>query len=308
MICVAGGANIDICGQVTDTVRLRDSNPGTVSISFGGVGRNIAEVCASLGSDVRFVTVFSDDFFGKNLRESCEKAGIDCSCSLTASHIPSSVYLALLDDRHDMFAAVNDMRILELLDAGTVLQAVKDAGKDDVLVLDGNLREDVLKEVFAAAKCLTAADPVSTAKCGKFLPYLGKIGIFKPNQYEAQQLSGIHIRDKESASEALMWFRERGVREILISLAERGVVMASEEGMYRIAHRKVDVENANGGGDTFTAAYISERASGKAPLAAAEFAVGAALAVVSGNVHRDQVRRDHAEAQIRNMEMEVTRF
>ena len=62
------------------------------------------------------------------------------------------------------------------------------------------------------------------------------------------------------------------------------------------------------GGDTFTAAYISERASGKAPLAAAEFAVGAALAVVSGSVRRDQVKRDHAAAQIRNMEMEVTRF
>ena len=41
-IVVAGGANIDIGGQSQGPLAYRDSNPGTVTVSLGGVGRNIA--------------------------------------------------------------------------------------------------------------------------------------------------------------------------------------------------------------------------------------------------------------------------
>ena len=40
---VIGGANIDIHGAPAATLNMGDSNPGTVRLSPGGVGRNIAE-------------------------------------------------------------------------------------------------------------------------------------------------------------------------------------------------------------------------------------------------------------------------
>ena len=41
-ITVIGGANTDIGGGPAAPLRLHDSNPGTVVLRPGGVGRNIA--------------------------------------------------------------------------------------------------------------------------------------------------------------------------------------------------------------------------------------------------------------------------
>ena len=38
-ICVIGGANIDIVGSSIDPLQNFDSNPGEISIAYGGVGR-----------------------------------------------------------------------------------------------------------------------------------------------------------------------------------------------------------------------------------------------------------------------------
>ena len=55
-VVVIGGANMDICGTSHDNLLLGDSNPGKVRTSAGGVGRNIAENLARLGSDTRLMT------------------------------------------------------------------------------------------------------------------------------------------------------------------------------------------------------------------------------------------------------------
>ena len=53
---VIGGANMDI-GGVSDEILIdNDSNPGTTTISLGGVGRNIAHNIALLGAEVKFIT------------------------------------------------------------------------------------------------------------------------------------------------------------------------------------------------------------------------------------------------------------
>jgi pseudouridine kinase len=47
-----GGANIDILGKSFESLRPSDSNPGKVSISFGGVARNIAQTLTNIESPV----------------------------------------------------------------------------------------------------------------------------------------------------------------------------------------------------------------------------------------------------------------
>ena len=53
---VVGGVNVDIGGQSYAPLVARDSNPGRVRISLGGVGRNIAHNMSLLGVDVRLLT------------------------------------------------------------------------------------------------------------------------------------------------------------------------------------------------------------------------------------------------------------
>ena len=40
---VIGSANMDICGAASNSFKIKDSNPGIISMSAGGVARNIAE-------------------------------------------------------------------------------------------------------------------------------------------------------------------------------------------------------------------------------------------------------------------------
>ncbi|MGI2176563.1 hypothetical protein [Shewanella ulleungensis] len=47
---------MDILGRPACQLRVGDSNPGSVSCLPGGVGRNIAENLARLGTDTRLTT------------------------------------------------------------------------------------------------------------------------------------------------------------------------------------------------------------------------------------------------------------
>ena len=72
-----GGANMDIHGRSDRQLIMRDSNPGSLHTSLGGVCRNICENLARLGETVRLITVVGDDVQGRGIIEGCEKAGID---------------------------------------------------------------------------------------------------------------------------------------------------------------------------------------------------------------------------------------
>ena len=69
-VLVIGAQNIDIFAQSSIEYVLKDSNPSKIHLSFGGVGRNMAENLKRLGNDVHFLTVFADDFFAKAAKQS----------------------------------------------------------------------------------------------------------------------------------------------------------------------------------------------------------------------------------------------
>ena len=60
-VIVIGGANVDIKGRASGTFVATTSNPGEVTVSVGGVGRNIAENLARLGIEVSLLTVLGND-------------------------------------------------------------------------------------------------------------------------------------------------------------------------------------------------------------------------------------------------------
>ena len=91
-----GGANMDIYGRSDRQLIMRDSNPGSLHTSLGGVCRNICENLARLGENVRLITVVGDDVQGRGIVEGCEKAGIDMSAArvLRGAYLTPSVTAA----------------------------------------------------------------------------------------------------------------------------------------------------------------------------------------------------------------------
>lgn len=274
---VIGGANIDIVGAAAHPLKNYDSNIGEITTSFGGVGRNIAQACAELGEKVNLVTCFGCDNFAAQLKESCRALGIDTSYSIDSDKHHTSIYLAILDENRDMRIAMNDMGILSEIDEEVLKPAIESMDKDDILVLDSNLDPALIEYIESKAPARIASDPVSAAKSPRLLGILHGIDIFKPNSVEAEELTGIKIVDEASARESIEWFLERGVKEVIITLGTKGVLLGTPSEKLWITHATVEMDSANGGGDAMFGAYLSRRMRGEEPRKAIEFAIAAAI-------------------------------
>mgnify|MGYP000920568260 FL=1 len=304
-ICVIGGANIDIVGSSIDPLQNFDSNPGEISIAYGGVGRNIAQICALLGENIKFVTCFSGDSYGQSMKEDCKRLGMDVSMSSTVEDLPSSMYIALLDNNRDMKLGMSDMRILRRMDAKMLQPILETLHEDDIIIIDSNLDMESIEYIAIHAKARIAADPVSAHKATRLKSVLNHLDIFKPNQFEASELTGIWIKDEETARQNLDWFIEHGVKEVIISMADRGILLGTAEHKTWFTHRPINMENATGGGDSLLGAYVASRLTGKCPLESMRFGISAAvISIEQDAVRRRNLNTEEVNAKISDMKIE----
>lgn len=92
-IAVIGGMNIDITGEPLGPLIERDVNPGRVRLSYGGVGRNIAENLVRMGFDVQLVAPIGADVYGEMLVRSCKELGIGLDYAIHLDD-PGGIYFA----------------------------------------------------------------------------------------------------------------------------------------------------------------------------------------------------------------------
>jgi pseudouridine kinase len=265
-ITVVGGANTDIVGIPEVRFVARDSNPGHVRVSAGGVGRNIAENLARLGAQVRLVTAFGSDAEAEWLAAECEAVGIDTSFSARAESIPGSRYLAVLDASGDLAAAVNDMRALDALTADALDPAAfKDA---DAVVLDANLQlATTVRAAALAGATPLVFDPVSVTKARAVRPILGRLAALKANLREAEELSG--ATGAELAAQRLL---EIGAERVFVSMGADGVWCASHAETFHLPAPRANVVNVTGAGDAFAAGVTWGIATGMSVRQTAEWA------------------------------------
>ena len=252
---VVGGVNLDIGGTPFAPLVGQDSNPGKVTMSLGGVGRNIAHNMALLGLDVRLLTALGDDMNAQKITTSCIELGIDLSPSLQVPGGSTSTYLFLTDEKGDMALAVSDMAIYDHLTPRYL------AGKEALLnnarlvVADTNIPAESLAWLSENCKAPVFVDPVSTAKAVKVKPVLGRLHTLKPNRIEAQLLSGVEITDDASLARCADALLETGLHRVFISLGAEGVYAADHlGGREKVPCLPAEMVNTTGCGDAFMAA------------------------------------------------------
>ncbi len=253
-VTVVGGVNVDIGGRPAGALIPRDSNPGSVHTSLGGVGRNIAHNMSLLGLDVRLVTAFGDDLSAQKLAASCGELGIDISESPIIPGGRTSTYLFINDADGDMALAVSDMDIYQHLTPHVLSQRLKLFNSSQVLVMDTNLPEESLVWLAENVSAPIFADPVSTVKAEKLRPVLGRLHTLKPNRLEAELLSGVSITDEDSLRRAADALLKTGLRRVFISLGSDGVYAAGQECVCHLPVLPARAVNATGCGDAFMAA------------------------------------------------------
>ena len=253
-VTVVGGVNVDIGGRPSAALVARDSNPGAVLSSLGGVGRNIAHNLALLGVEVRLLTAFGDDVSAQKLAASCGELGIDISQALQVPNGATSTYLYLAGPDGDMELAVSDMEIYDHMTPAFLQSRFALLSNAQLVVADTNIPEASLQWLAENCRVPLFADPVSTAKAEKLRPILGRLHTLKPNRMEAELLSGVAITDEGSLNRAADVLLETGLRRVFLSLGGEGVLAADHSGRVRLPCWPGRRVSTTGCGDAFMAA------------------------------------------------------
>lgn len=264
---VIGGMNLDICGRSTDCVVDRDSNPGMVSTSAGGVGHNIAQNLAQLGVPVQLITVYGDDDNGRMLATSCARHGIGLQYAARLKRLRSSTYLFITDETGDMLLGVNDMGICNEITPQFLESRLDYINNAAVCIVEANLPEETLAWIGTHVTAPLFGDTVSTVKAHHFDPLLPYMNMLKPNHLEASGLTGIDVRDEFTARDAAVALLSRGVRTVCISMGALGMMCATRvrtDGTLTtnadefitelVPPYPTDIRTANGAGDAGMAA------------------------------------------------------
>ena len=304
---VVGAANIDIGGFPQGRVALQDSNPGRVMLSAGGVGRNIACNLARLGVETHLTAPLGADIFAGIVRADCARAGVDTDLCLTFPGTASSAYLFIADINGDMQLAVNDMGICERMTPEALSDRLDALNAMDAVVLDANLPEASIAFLAEKLRPPVFADAVSAAKARRLIPALPRLRAIKPNALEAEALTGLPVHDSATAGAAARRLIEMGVAGACVTLGERGVCCADRRAARFMAGTPVQMTNATGAGDAFTAALVWAQLRGwdlfdaaRAGMAAAALAVESAETVnpdmsEAALIHRiEQLERQEA--------------
>lgn len=254
-----GAANADIHGRSRAAVNLKDSNPGTMRVSVGGVTRNILENAARLGLDARLVSAVGGDVFSRLILARSAAAGMDVSNVLVLPDAASSTYMTVLEPSGEMLVAVSDMSILAQLPEAYLAERAPLLRGAAAIACDPSLPEGTILRLLAlAGETPVFVDPVSTAYARKLLPHVGRFHTVKPNRMELSILAELDAVEDAALKPAIARLLEKGCRRVYVTLGPEGCCYGDASGLFLRAKLRpiARMENATGAGDAFTAATI----------------------------------------------------
>ena len=277
-IAVAGGVNVDIGAQPSQRLRTKDSNPGHVHTSLGGVGRNIAHDLRLLGADVELLTALGGDGYARAMSDSCAKLGIGLAHALQVPDMRTSTYVYINDERGDMALAVSDMAICEKLTPDYFAANLAVLNGAALVLAETNLPAESLAYLAEHVAAPLFIDPVSVAKSDKLTALLPHIHTLKPNGAEAELLSGVSVVARNSARRAARRLIDLGVKQVFLSLGKEGFLAAAEDETVWQPAPRAEVISTTGAGDALMAAIAwawlrGENLSRTAALGAAAAAI-----------------------------------
>ncbi|HDQ14701.1 MAG TPA: hypothetical protein ENN41_07800, partial [Sediminispirochaeta sp.] len=248
--------NWDIKARSEQEFHRATSNPGRVWQSSGGVGRNIAEAAVRLGAPVCLYGAVGGDNPGKRIITELKAMGVDAHGIIVDHDLPTGSYIAVMNHKGELEAAISDMRVGRRIDPAYVSRQLVDTehAGGDCLVADANLDPATLTRLSQEADRLSlplVLEPVSVEKFASAVDLDCFFDLLSPNGDElrhwwqvddAQWRSFLQHLDQSQPGLAPRTIDprrmpqppsdlRRGARwgEILLTLGERGVVLFSTD-------------------------------------------------------------------------------
>ncbi|MBK2124309.1 ribokinase [Fangia hongkongensis] len=280
-VVVIGSANTDLIIQTPHIPAPGETILGSeYHIASGGKGANQAVAAKRLGAEVSFIANIGKDNFGDELIQNYQNEGINID-HITRSNVHSGIAMIHVAEDGENAIAVASGSNAQLLP--------NDILSNEALFRQSNYvicqLETPLETVLSAAKLAKKTGNIfilnpapATTLPDELYPL---IDIISPNETEAKMLTGITVTSEESAREAAQVFKEKGVKNSIITLGEKGAFLYNEAGFALIPAHKVKALDTTAAGDTFNGALVASLASGKTLSQSVAFAnLAASLSVM----------------------------
>jgi pseudouridine-5'-phosphate glycosidase/pseudouridine kinase len=145
---VVGGAVFDLTAKLKYPELHRDgTNPGTVSSSLGGVGRNLVEVMGKLDMEPFFVTAVGKDDQGKAVVQHMEELGLSVQGVHVLQQIPTASYCIVLDHKGEMFCGIGDMDCMDHVTPSLVMEHADTIRSSPLVVVEANMSVETIHSV-----------------------------------------------------------------------------------------------------------------------------------------------------------------
>lgn len=234
----------------------------------GGKGANQAVQAARLGADVTLIGKLGRDANGKEMRKTCEKAGIDVSHILYDEELASGCAVIILQDkpgeeRQNRILVIpgTNMSITE-----EEISFLKDEVKEfDMVILQLEIPMEINKIV--AKYAYEAGVPVmlnSAPSAPLSDELLSCLTFISPNETEIEDMTGVHIEHNgknvnlNDVRKAARILKEKGVKNVLVTMGSAGAFLLNDDGEYYGACAEgVQVADPTAAGDSFVGAFCT---------------------------------------------------
>jgi ribokinase len=264
-IVVVGSSNTDMVVKTQRLPRPGETvTGGQFLLAPGGKGANQAVAAARLGAEVLFVAKVGTDMFGDQAIEGYRKEGIVTDYILRDPAQATGVALILVDDRGENLISVASGANHALTPAD-VDRAADALRKADLLVVQ---LETPLETVEHAARLAASAgvpvilDPAPAPDAPLPASLLANVTYVKPNETEAERLTGVCVQDEASARKSAEKLLAAGVRSAIITLGAKGAFWLGPEDSGFLPGFHVEALDSTAAGDAFSGALACGLARG----------------------------------------------
>ena len=254
-ITVIGSSNTDMVIKTTKLpVPGETILGGDFFLNAGGKGANQAVAAARLGGKVSFIAKTGDDVFGKEAKQLFEIENINTGFMVTDPDHPSGVALITVDS-HGENCIVVAPGANGYLSQNDIDLAREEILRSEIILMQLEIPIETVTYVaniaFESGKKVIL-NPAPAAKISDDL--LSRLYMITPNETEAELITGIPVKDADSAFVAARHLFECGVKVVIITLGSKGALLYTGKEVKLIPSIKVEAVDTTAAGDVFNGA------------------------------------------------------